>query len=119
MPVIAPGGLISAKTRPIPLEAKTLPLDSQLFASDALCFLEPASRSLRFEQGDGGLVRDLIGRGGLFGAAHQVLAGDSLAALNWSVLVANAVHFDKPAMRKLAPGERARHRAIYRYFPAG
>jgi galactose mutarotase-like enzyme len=26
--------------------------------------------------------------------------------------------FEKPAMRALAPGARARHRAVYRYFAA-
>jgi galactose mutarotase-like enzyme len=122
VPVIAPGGLISAETRPIPLEAKTLPLDNQLFASDALCFLEPASRSLRFEQADGSAIAmDFSGFGK---AALWTRPGAPFLCLEaWTGYgdpegFAGEL-FDKPAMRKLAPGERARHRAVYRYFPAG
>ncbi|MGA2494371.1 MAG: aldose 1-epimerase family protein [Roseiarcus sp.] len=120
-PAIAPGGLISAKTRAIPLNDKMLPLDDQLFASDAVCFLEPASRSLRFEQADGSAI-------------EMDFSGFGMAAL-WTrpgapflCLEAWTGHsdpegfagdlFEKPAMRALAPGGLARHRAVYRYFPA-
>jgi galactose mutarotase-like enzyme len=121
VPALAPGGLISARMRAIPLEAKTLPLDDELFASDALCFLEPASRLLRFEQGDGSAI-------------EMDFSGFGMAAL-WTrpgapflCLEAWTGHgdpegfagdlFEKPAMRTLAPGGRARHQAIYRYFAA-
>ena len=120
-PALAPGGLISANTRAIPLEGKALPLDDQLFASDAVCFLEPASRSLRFEQADGSAI-------------EMDFSGFGMAAL-WTrpgapflCLEAWTGHsdpegfagdlFEKPAMRVLDPGGRARHRAVYRYFPA-
>jgi len=120
-PVIAPGGLISAKTRPIPLEAKTLPLNDRLFASDALCFLEPASRSLRFEQADGSAIEmdfSSFGKAALWtrpGAPFLCL--EAWTGYGDPEGFAGEL-FDKPAMRKLAPGERARHRAVYRYFPA-
>jgi len=121
VPAIAPGGLISAETRAIPLKGKTLPLDDELFAGDALCFLAPASRSLRFEQADGSAIA-------------MDFSGFGMAAL-WTrpgapflCLEAWTGHsdpegfagdlFEKPAMRALAPGARARHRAVYSYFAA-
>ena len=121
VPVLAPGGLISAKTRAIPLEGKALPLNDELFAADALCFLEPASRSLRFEQAGGSAIEmDFSG----FGRAALWTRRDApfLCLEAWTGYsdpegFAGDL-FEKPAMRSLAPGERARHRAIYRYFAA-
>ena len=46
-----------------------------------------------------GLSMALFGTVLTYYAAHQVLGGESLAALNWSVLAASAGHFDKTAMR--------------------
>ncbi|BBK44451.1 aldose 1-epimerase [Allostella vacuolata] len=54
VPVIAPGGLFSARERPVPLQdGRSLPLDDALFAADALCFLDAASRRVQFENGRG------------------------------------------------------------------
>ena len=120
-PRIAPGGLIAAETRPIPLHGRTLPLDDALFADDAVCFLEPASRSLRFEQADGSAIEmDFAGFGR---AALWTRPGAPFLCLEaWTGYgdpegFAGDL-FEKPAMRTLAPGERARHRALYRYFAA-
>ena len=121
VPAIAPGGLISAKTRAIPLTGKTLPLDDELFAADALCFLEPASRSLRFEQADGSAIAmDFSGFGM---AALWTRPGAPFLCLEAWTGYSDPEGFagdlfEKPAMRALAPGERARHRAVYRYFAA-
>lgn len=49
VPVIVPGGLFSALTRPIPLDGRHLPLSDELFAAEALCFLNARSRSVRYE----------------------------------------------------------------------
>jgi galactose mutarotase-like enzyme len=120
-PVIAPGGLISERTRVIPLEGKTLTLDDQLFASDAVCFLEPASRSLRFEQADGSAIEmDFSGFGK---AALWTRPGAPFLCLEAWTGYSDPEGFagdlfEKPAMRTLAPGGRARHRAVYRYFAA-
>ena len=121
VPVIAPGGLISAATRPFPLRGNALDLDDALFVGDALCFLEPASRSLRFEQADGSAIEmDFTGFGR---AALWTRPGAPFLCLEaWTGYsdpegFAGEL-FDKPAMRTLAPGERARHKAIYRYFAA-
>jgi hydrogenase-4 component F len=46
-----------------------------------------------------GLSMALFGTVLTYYAAHPAPGGESLAALNWSVLVASAGHFDKPAMR--------------------
>ena len=51
IPVIAPGGLFAAETRAIPLQGRRLALTPDLF-SEALCFLDAASRSLEFSSGD-------------------------------------------------------------------
>ncbi len=121
VPVIAPGGLISARQRPIPIDGDALALDDELFASDALCFLAPASRRLRFEQADGSAIAmDFSGFGR---AALWTRPGAPFLCLEaWTGYgdpegFAGEL-FDKPAMLTLAPGERARHKAVYRYFPA-
>lgn len=57
VPVIAPGGLFSRRRRPVPLKAgRELALDDGLFAGDALCFLDAASREVRFENGRGAAI---------------------------------------------------------------
>lgn len=121
VPVIAPGGLISARRRAIPLEDKALILDDELFATDAACFLEPASRSLRFEQADGSAIEaDFAGFGRV---ALWTRPGAPFLCLEiWTGYGDpegfDGDLFDKPGMRTLAPGERARHTAVYRYFAA-
>jgi len=46
-----------------------------------------------------GLSMALFGTVLTYYSAHPVLGRESLSALNWSVLAANAAHFDKPVMR--------------------
>ena len=122
VPVIAPGGLISERMRNAPIYGRDLPLSESLFARDALCFLEPHSHALAFEQSDD--------------SAIELDLGDFPQFALWTrpdapflCLEAWAGHsdpegfdgdvFDKPGMRKLAPGARARHAAVYRFRPAG
>ena len=119
VPIIAAGGLISPRKRAIPLKGKALPLDDELFASDALCFLEPASRWLRFEQADGSAIEMDFSSFGL--AAVWTRPGAPFLCLEAWTGYSDPEGFagdlfEKPAMRTLAPGERARHQAIYRYF---
>ena len=121
VPTIALGGLISPQKRAIPLEGKALPLNDELFDRDALCFLEPASRRLRFEQADGSAIAmDFSGFGM---AALWTRPGAPFLCLEaWTGYsdpegFAGEL-FEKPSMRTLAPGERARHQAVYRYFAA-
>jgi galactose mutarotase-like enzyme len=42
-------GLLDPNPRPSPIQDRVLPLDEGLFSEDALIFLEPRSRNLRFE----------------------------------------------------------------------
>lgn len=48
VPVIADAGLFSARTRAIALAGSSLPLGPDVFANEALCFLNARSRSLSF-----------------------------------------------------------------------
>ncbi len=123
VPVIAPGGLFSDATRPIPLEGGTvLPLDDALFAREALCFLDAASRSLRFEQADGSALEMTLDD-----LPHIALwtrpAAPYLCLEAWTGF-GDPVNFrgdlfEKPSMRILEPRGSARHGALYRFIPAG
>ena len=121
VPVIAPGGLISTRKRPIPIEGSTLGLNDGLFARDALCFINPASRSLRFVAPSGAAIVLELG-----GFAHFALwmrgAAPFLCLEAWTGH-SDPEDFagelrDKPGMRILAPGENARHGAIYSFIAA-
>jgi galactose mutarotase-like enzyme len=122
VPVVTPGGMVAPRRRPIPMDGAVLPLTDELFALDALCFLEPASRSLRFV--------------GASGAAIEMALGDFLHAAVWTKPGAPFVCleawtgysdpegfagdlFEKPGMRVLAPGAKERFTAAFAYFPAG
>ncbi|MFO1149067.1 MAG: aldose 1-epimerase family protein [Alsobacter sp.] len=48
VPVIASGGLISARRRRVPLDGRTLALDPSLFSRDALVFADANCASVRF-----------------------------------------------------------------------
>lgn len=121
VPVIAPGGLFSDATRPIPLERGTvLPLDDALLAREALCFLGAASRSLRFEQADGSALEATFAD-----FPHIALwsrPGAPFLSIEAWTGFGDPVNFggdlfEKPSMRVLAPGAGARHAALYRFLP--
>lgn len=120
VPIIAPGGLIGRERRAIPLHGRDLALSDALFAHDALCFLEPASRSLRFEESSGAAIEmDFHG----FDHAALWTRPDApfLCLEAWTGYsdpegFAGDL-FEKPSMRVLEGGERARHGARYRFLP--
>src|SRR6202044_773756 len=56
VPELAPGGLIRATARPIPMCGRNLPLSDALFDRDALCFLDCASRALTFVDASGASI---------------------------------------------------------------
>jgi len=117
---MAPGGLIDAETRKIPLEGGTLLAldDEALFARDALCFLNPASRSLRFEQANGSALELELGD-----FRHMALwtrPGAPFLCLEAWTGFSDPVNFsgdlfEKPSMLTLEPGMSARHAAVYSY----
>jgi galactose mutarotase-like enzyme len=121
VPVIAPGGLIGGARRAIPLKDRVLTLSDRLFAGDALCFLNPASRALRFEQADGSAIA--MDFSGFDRAALWMRPGAPFLCLEAWTGYSDPDGFtgelaDKPSMRLLARGARARHEATYRYFAA-
>jgi galactose mutarotase-like enzyme len=120
VPELAPGGLIRATTRPIPLSGRDLPLSDALFAHDALCFLDCASRSLAFVDASGASITmefpsfQHVGLWMRPGAPYLCLepwTGYSDPAGFTGDL------FDKPGMRVLERGERARHEARFVFRP--
>ncbi len=118
VPVIAPGGLIGKAMRPIPLQGRELPLSDELFKGDALCFLNPASRSLRFEQGDGSAI-DMDFPGFDHCALWTRPEAPYLCLEAWTGYsdpedFAGDL-FEKPSMRSLPPGARARHAAQFSF----
>ncbi len=118
VPVIAPGGLFSKRTRPVPLRGDTLLLAAELMKNDALCFRDVNSRALAFDNGAG--------------ARLEVQLEDFPHIAFWSLPPAPYLCIEpwtgfgdpedffgelaeKPSMRLLAPGERARHAATFRF----
>jgi galactose mutarotase-like enzyme len=116
VPIIAPGGLFSKAMRPIPLEGGALPLDPALFANEALCFLNIASKNLAFDNGSGARLHV-----GLEDFPHVGLwtrpPAPYLCIEPWtghgdpSDFTGDLC--DKPSMRLLAPGAVARHAATF------
>ncbi len=121
VPEISPGGLFRDARRRIPLENRKLALNAELFAAEALCFLNARSRALRFAH-EGG-------------AALTIEASDFPHFALWSKPPAEFLAiecwtghgdpegfcgdlFEKPSMRVLAPGAVAHHSARYSFAPA-
>lgn len=117
VPVIAPGGLFSARRRPVPLDDAGLPLSPELMAQEALCFLDAASRRLVYDNGAG--TRLCVE---LEDFPHIALWSRPPAP--FLCIEAWTGHgdpeefcgdlYEKPSMRRLAPGESAAHRATFR-----
>jgi galactose mutarotase-like enzyme len=120
VPVLVPGGLITPRMRPIPLEGSTLALTDELFANDALCFLDPESRYLRFVEPSGAAIEMALG--GFQHAALWMRPGAPFLCLEAWTGYSDPEGFvgelaDKPSMRILGPSETARHSATYSFTP--
>ena len=118
LPVIVPGGLIGAERKRVPLADRLLPLAPELFAKDAMVFLNTNSRRVAFDNGEGArIVCDFpdfphIGFWTRPGAPYLCLepwTGHADPEAFRGELA------EKPSMRLLAPGESARHRAVFRF----
>ena len=121
VPSILPGGLVGETMRPVPLRGRELPLSDALFANDALCFLNCASRSLAFIDASGASIAMEFP-----GFPHAALwtrpAAPFICLEAWTGF-SDPEGFagelsDKPGMRLLKPGERARHEARFAYRAA-
>ena len=122
LPVIGKGGLIGAEKKRAPLDARVLPLAPELFARDAMVFLDVKSRRVAFDNGEGARIvcefPDFphIGFWTRPGAPYLCLepwTGHADPEDFWGELS------EKPSMRLLAPGESATHRATFRFEKAG
>ena len=107
--------------RPIPLCGRNLPLSDALFERDALCFLDCASRSLAFIDASGASItmeyRELSARGAVDAApGAPFLCLEAWTGYSDPDGFAGDL-FDKPGMRALEPGERARHEARFVFRP--
>jgi galactose mutarotase-like enzyme len=118
VPIIGPGGLFSKPVRRTPLAGARLPLEPSMFARDALCFLNIKSRRLAFDNGAG--------------ARLEVRLDDFPHIGFWTLPPApylciepwtghgdpedfHGDLYEKPSMRILAPGARARHGAGFAF----
>jgi galactose mutarotase-like enzyme len=121
VPRIEPGGLVGKTTRPVPLQGRDLPLSDALFADDALCFLNCESRSLAFIDASGASIT--MEYPGFPHAALWTRPGAPFICLEaWTGYsdpdgFAGDL-FEKPGMRVLEPGTRARHEARFVYRKA-
>jgi galactose mutarotase-like enzyme len=120
VPVIAPGGLFSARKRPVRLEGTLLPLTLNLFAEEALCFLDIASRKLLYANGAGqGLLISLQNFPHL--ALWARPPAPFLAIEAWTghgdPEDFDGDLFDKPSMIVLVPGGLGRHAVRYEFVP--
>jgi galactose mutarotase-like enzyme len=116
VPRIAPGGLVRDEWRPVPLNGRDLPLSDALFAHDALCFLNCASRSLAFVDASGASIT--MEYESFSHAALWTRPGAPFLCLEaWTGYSDpegfEGELFDKPGMRALAPGKSARHEARF------
>jgi galactose mutarotase-like enzyme len=121
IPVLAPGGMVSARMRPIPIEGSVLKLTDELFALDALCFINPASRSLRFVETSGAAIEMTLGGFPYF--ALWTRPGAPFVCLEAWTGYSDPEGFtgelkDKPGMLILESGGTARHAATYSFTPA-
>ena len=118
VPELAPGGLVRKSARPIPLAGRDLALSDALFALDALCFLDCASRSLAFIDASGASIS--MEFPGYPHAALWTRPGAPFVCLEAWTGYSDPEGFagdlfEKPGMRTLEPGARARHEARYVY----
>lgn len=120
VPEIAAGGLISPRRKALPLADRILPLSEQLFAQDALCFLNARSRGLRFEAPSGAAIvleTEEFPHLALWCRPHAgFLCLEAWTGYSDPEGYAGDL-FAKPSMRILPPGEAVRHAAAYRFEP--
>jgi galactose mutarotase-like enzyme len=122
VPVIAPGGLFSARRRPVPFDGARLPLSAELMAEEALCFLDAASRRLVYDNGAGSRLCVTLEN-------FPHIALWSRPPAPFLCIEAWTGHgdpedfggdlYEKPSMRILSPGESAAHGATFRLERSG
>jgi len=121
VPVIAPGGLVGASKRKLPLVDGVLALAPELFANDALCFIDPASTDVRYEDAAGHAIA--VSVEDFPHAALWTKPGAPYLCIEcWTGHSDpdgfSGDIFEKPSMRSLAAGASARHKVTYAWQTA-
>jgi galactose mutarotase-like enzyme len=117
VPVIAPGGLISERRREVPLEGKRiLRLTPDLFAKEALCFLDAATTHLLYQNGSGDGIE--VETENFPHLAFWTRPGAPFLCIeSWTGYGDpegfEGDIFDKPSMRILPPQGSGSHRVTY------
>lgn len=113
VPVITQDGLFADSRRPIPLHNSVLALTDALVSQEALCFLNANSRSLRYADDDSGAAITIELEEFPHIALWSLPPARFLCIEGWTGHGDPAQFtgdlFDKPSMRRLAPGASARH----------
>ena len=117
VPVVGPGGVVSPQ-EPVPLVGRDLPLSDELFAKEAICFVDCASQSLRFIDGAGEAIE--MDFPDFPHVAFWMRPGAGYLCLEPRTGYSDPEGFDgdlfeKPSMRVLAPGATARHAATFTF----
>ncbi|MFI5012124.1 MAG: aldose 1-epimerase family protein [Hyphomicrobiales bacterium] len=122
VPVIAPGGLISPRRRRLPLDGRVLKLAPELFANDALCFIDAASPNLAYENAGGQAIA--ISVEDFPHVALWTKPGAPFLCVECWTGYSDPERFegdifDKPSMRILEPGASAPHKVTYAFRSYG
>jgi galactose mutarotase-like enzyme len=119
VPEISKAGLFLPTKRHVGLEGTRVPLTPDLFAKEALCFLDAKSRSVRFENNRSGTALVVAGEDFPHLAFWARPPARFLSIETWTghgdPEGFDGDLFEKPGMRVLAPGAQARHAAHYTY----
>lgn len=118
VPVIAPGGLFSRASRAIALNGRELALTPELFAQEALCFLNAKSRKLIFERAGFGAI-EIASEGFPHWALWSKPGARFLCIEAWSGHgdredFAGELR-DKPSITLLAPNGEGVHNACFSF----
>ena len=118
VPVITPGGLFTHETRRVPIDGRKLALTPALLEKEALCFIEPRDRRIRFAHTSGAAI-DVALEGFPLAALWSRPGGRFLSIEAWTghgdFVDADGDLFAKPAMRHLPPGATGTHAAKFSF----
>ena len=118
VPIITKEGLFTRQTRRLQLDGRRLPLSPALFEAEALCFLEPRDRRIRFAHPSGaGIALQL--ENFPYAALWSRPAGRFLSIEAWTghgdYVDADGDLYRKESMRHLPPGGAAEHKAKFSF----
>ncbi len=117
VPAITEGGLFSSRLRPVPIKGTLLPLRPELFAQEALCFLDAQSGVVAFDGPEGTLEAEA--ENFRHWAFWSRPGAPFLCIEAWSghgdPEGFTGEFRDKPSIDILTPGEERRHALVLRF----